>query len=232
MTASTAAAATCAPARGGAGVAGAARARQGPPGRRGPQPADRARLDQRRPRALPQRVIERLERDALDRYEIEELVTRPELLEKAEPNLTLMKAVLRTKHLMDEQVLQLARELVRRVVQELVEKMARSIQTPFTGSVDRRRRSFLKIAKNFDADETIRRNLKHYDPNSHKIIIQDPYFFSRIRRRVDRWQLIIVVDQSGSMLDSVIHSSVMASIFWGIKALKTHLSSSTPRSWT
>lgn len=172
---------------------------------------------------FPQRVIERLEKDALDRYEIEELVTRPELLKKAEPNITLMKAVLRTKHLMNDEVLQLAKNLVRKVVRELVEKLAREVRTPFTGSIDRRRRSFLKIAKNFDAGETIRRNLKNYDPGMHKIIIQDPYFFSRIKRQVDRWQLIVVVDESGSMMDSVIYSAISASIFWGIKAIKTHL---------
>ena len=172
---------------------------------------------------FPQRVIERLEKDALDRYNIEELVTRPEMLAKAEPNITLMKAVLRTKHLMDEEVLKLARNLVRKVVTELVEKLAREVQTPFTGAIDRRRRSFLKIAKNFSADETIRRNLKHYDPETGKIIIQDPFFYSRIKRQVDRWQIIIVVDQSGSMVDSVIHSAITASIFWGIKAIKTHL---------
>ena len=172
---------------------------------------------------FPQRVIERLEKDALDRYNIEELVTRPEMLEKAEPNITLMKAVLRTKHLMDEDVLKLARNLVKKVVAELIEKLAREVRTPFTGSLDRRRRSFLKVAKNFSPEETIRRNLKHYDPDHKKIIIQDPYFFSRIKRQVDRWQLIIVVDQSGSMLDSVIHSAVTASIFWGIRAIKTHL---------
>lgn len=172
---------------------------------------------------FPQRVIERLEKDALDRYNIEELVTRPELLERAEPNLTLMKAVLRTKHLMDDQVLQLAKNLVRKVVQDLLEKMARTISTPFAGAVDRRRRSFMKIAKNFSAPETIRRNLKNYNPDIKKIIIQDPFFFSRIRRQVDRWQMIIVVDESGSMMDSVIYSAVSASIFWGIKALKTNL---------
>ena len=172
---------------------------------------------------FPQRVIERLERDALDRYNIEELVTRPELLERAEPNITLMKAVLRTKHLMNEEVLKIAKSLVRKVVQELIEKLARTVSTPFVGARDRRRRSFMKIAKNFDPTETIRRNLKNYDPGLNKIVIQDPFFFSRIRRQVDRWQLIIVVDESGSMMDSVIYSAVSASIFWGIKALKTNL---------
>ncbi len=172
---------------------------------------------------FPKRVIERLERDALDRYQIEELVTRPELLEKAVPSTTLLKAVLRTKHLMNEEVLVMARNLVRKVVEDLMEKLAREVQQPFVGSINRRRRSFVKIAKNFDADETIRRNLKFYDPERKSIVIQDPFFFSRIKRNVDRWQVIIVVDESGSMMDSVIHSAVTASIFWGIRAIKSHL---------
>jgi hypothetical protein len=172
---------------------------------------------------FPQSVVERVERDALERYGLEEMVTNPDLLRRAQPSPTLLKAVLRTKHLMNQEVLTLARDLVRRVVSELMEKLASEIQTPFGGALDRRRRSHLPIAKNFDALTTIRRNLRYYDPESGKIGVQTPYFYSRVRRHAEKWQIIILVDQSGSMLDSVIHSAVTASIFWGIKTLKTHL---------
>ncbi len=172
---------------------------------------------------FPRKTIERLERDALDRYQLEEIVTRPDVLRRARPNPTLLKAVLRTKHLMRAEVLTIARKLVRQVVEELMEKLARDVHQPFTGSVDRRRRSYLQVAKNFDAPETIRRNLKNWDPKRRQIVIQDPYFFSRVRRQSDRWQIIIVVDQSGSMLDSVIHAAVTASIFHGLKMLDPRL---------
>ncbi len=172
---------------------------------------------------FPQRTIERLEKDALDRYEIEEIVTRPDVLARATPNPTLLKAVLRTKHLMNREVLEIARRLVRQVVHELMERMARKIRQPFAGAIDRQRRSFLKVAKNFDARETIRRNLKHWDGARGALLIREPFFYSRIRRQVDRWHVIIVVDQSGSMVDSVIHAAVTASIFRGVKALKTSL---------
>jgi Mg-chelatase subunit ChlD len=79
------------------------------------------------------------------------------------------------------------------------------------------------VAKNFDAQTTIRRNLKHYDPEARKLFIHTPHFFSRVRRHTDKWQIIILVDESGSMADSVIHSAVTAAIFFGIKALRTHL---------
>lgn len=172
---------------------------------------------------FPKRTIERLEKDALERYGLDEMVTNPDLLNRAEPNMTLLKAVLRTRHLMNQQVLTAARHLVRKVIEQLMEKLAREVRNAFLGSVDRRRRSFLRIARNFDIVTTIRRNLKHYDPERRRILIETPYFYSRIRRQTDRWQIIVLVDESGSMLDSVIHSAVTASIFFGIKSLRTHL---------
>jgi Mg-chelatase subunit ChlD len=172
---------------------------------------------------FPKRTIERIEKDALERYNLEEMVTNPDLLARARPSQTLLKAVLHTKHLMNQQVLALARDLVRKVVEQLMEKLARPVRSPFLGSVDRRRRSLMKVAKNFDARSTVRRNLAHYDPQARKLFIQTPYFFSRVRRHVDRWQVIIVVDESGSMADSVIHAAVTAAIFFGIRTLRTHL---------
>jgi Mg-chelatase subunit ChlD len=172
---------------------------------------------------FPKKTIERLEKDALERYQLQEMVTNPEVLQRAEPNQTLLKAILHTKHLMNADVLAMARVLVRRVIEQLMEKLSRPMQQPFTGAMDRRRRSHLKIAKNFDAETTIRRNLAHYDPESKRLFIRTPYFFSRVRRHVDRWQIIVLVDESGSMADSVIHSAVTAAIFFGIKSIRTHL---------
>jgi len=172
---------------------------------------------------FPQKTIERLEKDALERYKLEEMVTNPDLLERAQPSQTLLKAVLRTKHLMNDEVLTLARELVRKVVNQLVEQLAREVQSPFFGTVNRRKRSYLKIAKNFDPEMTIRRNLANYDPETKRLYIKTPYFNSRVRRHVDQWQIIILVDESGSMMDSVIHAAVVASIFWGVKSIRPHL---------
>jgi len=172
---------------------------------------------------FPRKTIERIEKDALERYQLQEMVTNPELLARAQPSQTLLKAVLHTKHLMNAQVLALARQLVRKVVEQLLEKLAREVRQPFSGALDRRRRSFLKVAKNFDARTTLRRNLKNWQPRERRLVIDSPYFFSRVRRQTDRWQLILLVDESGSMLGSVIHAAVTAACFWHIRALKTHL---------
>lgn len=172
---------------------------------------------------FPKATIERMEKDALERYQLDEMVTNAEVLARAQPSQALLKAVLRTRHLMNQEVLQAAGALVRKVVEELMQKLARQVQSAFQGSVDRQRRSYLKVAKNFDIRATVRRNLKQYDPVEKRVLIETPYFFSRIRRQVDRWQMIILVDESGSMLDSVIHSAVTAAIFYNMKMMKVHL---------
>ncbi len=172
---------------------------------------------------FPQKTIERIEKDALERYQLEELMTNPDLLKRAQPSETLLKAVLRTKHLMNQDVLAAARELIRKVVQQMLEKLAREVNAPFVGVRDRRRRSSFRIAKNFDARTTIRRNLKNFQKHSRRLVIETPYFHSRIRRQGEKWQIIILIDQSGSMVDSVIHSAITASIFCGINTIKTHL---------
>src|SRR5207302_3892405 len=108
---------------------------------------------------FPKRTIERIEKDALERYQLEEMVTNPDLLARAQPSQTLLKAVLHTKHLMNQEVLAVARQLVRKVIEQLMEKLARPVQSVFLGARDRRKRSFMKVAKNFDARSTVRRNL-------------------------------------------------------------------------
>ncbi|MCA9151435.1 MAG: VWA domain-containing protein [Planctomycetales bacterium] len=172
---------------------------------------------------FPKRTIERLEKDALERYQLDDLVTNPDVLSRAQPNQTLLKAVLRTKHLMNQDVLKMAQHLVRQVVEELMKRLAEEVRSAFQGAIDRRQRSMLRIAKNFDIQTTLRRNLKNYDPEHRRVLIETPYFYSRMCRKVDRWQLIVLVDESGSMLDSVVHSAIMAAIFFSMPMLKVHL---------
>ena len=172
---------------------------------------------------FPKKTIERIEKDALERYKLEEMVTNADALRRAQPSQTLLKAIMRTKHLMNAEVLKLARDLVRKVIEELFRKLARPIENPFLGAINRRRRSMLRVAKNFDVGRTVRTNLKHFDPASKRLVIQAPLFFSRVRRQADRWQIIVLVDESGSMADSVIHAAVTAAIFHGISSLRTHM---------
>jgi Mg-chelatase subunit ChlD len=173
-------------------------------------------------RLFPKETIERLEQDAVERYQINEVVTNPDVLSRVEPNEVLLKAVLRTKHLMNPEILALARELVAKVVKKLIEKLAVTVRTSFSGTRVRRR-SNNKLAKNFDAKGTIRANLGTFDKKKRRLLIRRPLFHSRARKSCERWQVVLLVDESGSMLDSVIHSAVTASCLWGLPGVRTHL---------
>ncbi|MGX6601258.1 VWA domain-containing protein [Micromonosporaceae bacterium Da 78-11] len=173
-------------------------------------------------RLFPKETVERLQRDAVERYEIHDIVTDPAVLQRVEPNPALLRAVLRTKHLMNPLVLRLARRIVEAVVRDLMERFATEVRQAFSGA-RARRPSTLRQARNFDARRTIRENLGHYQPDQRRLLIETPHFFSRSRRHLVQWQVILLVDQSGSMLPSVIHSAVTAACLWGLPGLRTHL---------
>ncbi|MBC8072849.1 MAG: VWA domain-containing protein [Deltaproteobacteria bacterium] len=173
-------------------------------------------------RLFPKSTIEQLERDAVLTYEIHEVVTNPDVLARIEPSETLLQAVLHTKHLMNPEVLALARELVAKVVRQLMEKLAVRVAKARYGT-RLRARSRLACARDFDAKQTIRSNLDGWDPVRRRLLIRRPLFFSRTKRAMDRWQVILLVDESGSMLGSVIHAAVTAACLWGLPGVKTHL---------
>jgi uncharacterized protein with von Willebrand factor type A (vWA) domain len=174
-------------------------------------------------RLFPRETIERLERDAIERFEIADLVTNPEVLQRAEPNETLLKAVLQTKNLMKPDVLAMARKLVQEVVKRLIDALAREYALAFAGVLDRRRRTRQPVPGGLDFRRVLRDNLRHYDAERRRIVVQRPSFFARSRRQSTPWQVILLVDQSGSMASSVIHSAVTAACLWGLPGVRTHL---------
>ena len=172
---------------------------------------------------FPQEVIERLETDAVERYGIDEVVTNLEVLQRIEPSQGLLRAVLQTKHLMNPDVLAAARGIVAEVVRRIMEKLATEVRQAFGGTRDRRRASRRQIASNFDFKRTVASNLHRYDPNSKRLYLQTPRFNSRTKKHADTWDIIMLVDQSGSMTDSVIHSAVMAACLWQLPGMRTKL---------
>ena len=171
---------------------------------------------------FPRDTVEIIERHALDRYGMTELVTDEEVLKKLEPSYELLKAVLTFRHLMKGPVLETARRIVRKVIEELRQKLAREIRPILWGRLNRQRRSRLKIFRNLDWQRTIRANLKHYDRDQRRLILASLHFFTRVERHMP-WHIIMAVDCSGSMMDSVIYSAVMAGIFKGLPSLRVSL---------
>lgn len=160
---------------------------------------------------FPKQTAEVLERHALDEFKMTELLTDKKVLEQMNPDMSLLKTVLQLKHLMKGEVLETAKKIARAVAEELSEKLAQSTRQALTGRLDRNSRSPVRSARNIDIHKTIRRNLKNYDKENETLVLKDVYFSSRVKK-YNKKTVIIAVDESGSMLGSVIYSAVMAQI--------------------
>ena len=171
---------------------------------------------------FPRETVEVLERHALDTYGMTELLTDPEVLSRLEPNQELLKTILQLKHLMKGEVLETARRIVSQVAREIEEQLRQELKRSLLGRIDKSSQSPIRSIRNLDIRKTIRANLKHYDKESQTLLLERVYFHGRSRRYHD-WHVVIAVDESGSMLDSVIHSAVMAGIFAKLPMLDTRL---------
>ena len=164
---------------------------------------------------FPNSVFETLQSHALDRYGLTDLLNDPRTLEALEPNPALLKVLLSFHGRAQPEVKAKLRVIADQVIKDLVERLRAEIERAFSGRRDRFRRSRLASAANFDWRATIRANLATYDPARKRIIAERLYFNSRQRRRLP-WRIILCVDQSGSMTDSILHSAVMAAILSGL----------------
>jgi uncharacterized protein with von Willebrand factor type A (vWA) domain len=160
---------------------------------------------------FPKQTAEVLERQALDEFKMTELLTDKKVLEQMKPDMSLLKTILQLKHLMKGEVLETAKKIARTVAEELSKKLSQSTRQALTGRLDRNARSPIHSARNIDIRKTIRRNLKNYDIENETLVLKDVYFSSRVKK-YNKKTVIIAVDESGSMLDSVIYSAVMAQI--------------------
>jgi Mg-chelatase subunit ChlD len=170
---------------------------------------------------FPREAAETLERDALQRYHLNELLTDPAVLEKIEPDEDLLKALLQMKGLLRGSALEAARRIARRVTEQIRQKLMREVYATLRGRLDRSRHSPVRIARNLDWRRTLRHNLKHYDPETGQLYPERFFFYSRSHKRRD-WHIILCIDESGSMLDSIIQSAVMAGIFSALPSVKTN----------
>ena len=171
---------------------------------------------------FPRHAKEVMERELVRRRGIGELLEKPELLERIEPNVELVKTLLTHKDLLNEKTRVLARKIIDKVVSELKEQLKIQVEPAITGAIRRDRHAPRHVVRNLDLKTTVRRNLKNFDPESNKLLVERLFFFAAERNKRP-WHVIIAVDQSGSMLDSAIFSAIMASIFAELPAVKTSL---------
>ncbi|MFQ8891141.1 MAG: VWA domain-containing protein [Clostridium sp.] len=171
---------------------------------------------------FPKETVEILEKHALDKYELTELLTDKEVLEKLEPNKELLKNILQMKHLMKGEILETAKQIVKKVADDITKKLESDVKKAIVGRVNKNKSSLIKSSRNIDYKRTIKTNLKNFDTEENRLVVDKVYFNDRVKK-YNPWNVIIAVDESGSMLDSVIHSAIMAGIFSKLPMLKTNL---------
>lgn len=161
---------------------------------------------------FPKETFELLQRQALEKYNMSEMLADEDTLKEMEPNLDLLKNIITFKDMMSERVKQLAYSIVRQVVADITRKLEIEVRREFYGKKLPNSTTTYKIFRNLDIKKTIRRNLKNYDINNKTITVERLYFNQNIKK-YNPWNIIILIDESGSMMNSVIYSSIMAAIF-------------------
>ncbi|KHS80766.1 VWA domain-containing protein [Pectobacterium carotovorum] len=171
---------------------------------------------------FPSSTFERMQLQAIERYEISHLFNDPQALQAMEPTPALAKALLSLRGRMNEETREAVRDIIRKVVDEILRTLRPTFTNALTGRRNRFRRSPIPSSQNFDWRATIAANLKHFDREKNRLVIETPHFNSRMQRHMP-WDVILCVDQSASMSSSVMYAAVCASILAALPAVRVSL---------
>ncbi len=171
---------------------------------------------------FPKDVVVVLQKDAIERKGLKQLLFEPEIMANMEPSLDLASTVLAMKNMVPEKAKSAARDLVRRVVDDVRKRLESQFTQAIRGALQRNRHSPFRSLPNLDWPRTIRQNVRNYQPELKTIIPERLSFFSR-QQRQNQWNIIIAMDQSGSMASSLIYGGIMGAILASIGAVETHV---------
>lgn len=171
---------------------------------------------------FPKSVFDTLQDHALSKYDLTELLNDPAVLENLEPNQELLKTLLSIHGRADPALKDKLRVIARKVIDDIMARLKPRVEQAFSGRRNRFARSNIPAAANFDWRATLRENLRRYDPDTGRILAERLRFNARTRRKLP-WRVVLCVDQSGSMTDSLIHSAVMAAILSGLPGVQVKM---------
>ncbi|TCM48893.1 VWA domain-containing protein [Kribbella sp. VKM Ac-2568] len=171
---------------------------------------------------FPSTVVQVMQRDAVERLGITRMLMEPELLNAVEPDVHLVSTLLALNEVMPEETKHTARDVVRRVVVELEERLAERTRAAVTGALDRAGRTGRPRHSDIDWDRTIRANLKHFSPSLGTIVPDRLVGYARRNHSVQR-DVVLAIDQSGSMAESVVYASLFGAVLGSMRALRTSL---------
>lgn len=171
---------------------------------------------------FPTSVVQVMQRDAVDRLGLTRLLLEPEMLEAVEPDVHLVGTLLSLNRVMPETTKATARTVVEKVVREIEARIAQRTRAAVTGAFDRSSRTSNPKLRDIDWDRTIRANLAHYLPEHRTVVPEKLVGYGRRSQAVKR-DVVLAVDQSGSMASSVVYASVFAAVLASMRALRTSL---------
>jgi hypothetical protein len=167
-------------------------------------------------------VVSVIQSDAIERKGLKQLLLEPELLKNVQPNIELVATFMALGGKIPEQTKESARQVVRVVVEEINKRLSSGIRRAVAGALNKRKHSPIPNSASIDWKYTINRNLKNFNMKYKMIIPERIFFFDRANRS-NSWNVILDMDQSGSMADSIIYGSIAGSIFASMAALNTRI---------
>lgn len=169
---------------------------------------------------FPTTVVQVMQRDAIERLGLATLLLEPEMLEAVEPDVHLVGTLLSLNKALPDTTRETARAVVRKVVEDLERRLSSRTRATVTGALDRSARTARH--RDIDWDRTIRANLKNYLPEHRTVVPERLVGHGRSARAV-RKEVVLCVDQSGSMAASVVYASVFGAVLASMRSIATRL---------
>ncbi|MEU5461863.1 VWA domain-containing protein [Streptomyces althioticus] len=162
-----------------------------------------------------------IEAGLVQRMHLREVLADPALASRLTPSMSLIEQLLRDKNNLSGVALANAKALIRRYVDEVTEVLRTQVEKASVGELDRSVAP-KRVFRNLDLDRTIWKNLTNWDPEEERLYV-DRLYYRHTSRKTTPQRLIVVVDQSGSMVDSMVNCTILASIFAGLPKVDVHL---------
>ena len=170
---------------------------------------------------FPTSVVRVMQKDALERLGLRQMLLEPELLATVEADIHLVATIVSLASIIPQRTRETARSVVRKVVEEVERRLANALKQAVRGALARATRSRRPRLPDIDWDRTVRANLTRYDRERRTVIAEK--LIGHGRRRSSLRDVILCVDQSGSMATSVVYASIFAAVMASIRALSTRL---------
>src|SRR5438270_937774 len=170
---------------------------------------------------FPTSVVRVMQRDALERLGLKQLLLEPELLADIEPDVHLVAMLVSLSRVIPARTRETARTVVRQVVEDIERRLAEPLRQAVHGALSRSLRNTRPRLREIDWQRTVRANLKNYLPEQRTLVPERLVGYGRKRQRLK--DVIIAIDQSGSMAESVVYASVLGAVMASLSAISTRL---------